>query len=171
MFRWPNLVDVLAGTPWAIVGGVATRLYMPERATQHLDILILAKDAEEVANKLRAAGYSKEGALGIPGSAWRAPGGTPVDVIEGSESWWPDALAEAEDNRDPHGAPVPRAPYLVLMKLLAFRTQDMADIARIMAEATDAQIALIRSVVRRYAADYLDDFESLVIQGRLEFPR
>ena len=35
--QWPDLDPVLAPIAWAIVGAVATRHYMPERATRDLD--------------------------------------------------------------------------------------------------------------------------------------
>ena len=31
---WPDLSEILAGLPWAVVGAVATRAYMPERTNQ-----------------------------------------------------------------------------------------------------------------------------------------
>ncbi len=44
MNPWPDLRPILQGIAWAIVGGVATRAYMPERMTRHLDILVHEKD-------------------------------------------------------------------------------------------------------------------------------
>lgn len=38
--RFPDLTPVLGPVPWAVVGAVATRLYMPERGTQKLDIVV-----------------------------------------------------------------------------------------------------------------------------------
>ena len=52
---WPDLTGILAGLPWAVVGAVATRAYMPERATQHLDILVPAQQAREVRARLETA--------------------------------------------------------------------------------------------------------------------
>ena len=48
MNPWPDLRPILEGIPWAIVGAVATRAYMPERATKVLDILVRAPDGDEV---------------------------------------------------------------------------------------------------------------------------
>ncbi len=41
---------------------------------------------------LTTAGYARVGALTIGGTAWRAPDGTPIDVLEGSDRWWNRAL-------------------------------------------------------------------------------
>ena len=38
--KWPDLTSVLIDIPWAVVGGVATRAYMPERvATTRMALL------------------------------------------------------------------------------------------------------------------------------------
>ena len=48
MHPWPDLRELLGGLDWVIVGGVATRAYMPERMTNDLDILIRASDGPAV---------------------------------------------------------------------------------------------------------------------------
>ena len=40
MNSWPDLRKILKGILWVIIGGVATRAYMPERMTKDLDILV-----------------------------------------------------------------------------------------------------------------------------------
>jgi hypothetical protein len=40
MNPWPDLRPILEGIEWAIIGGVATRAYMPERMTKDLDIVV-----------------------------------------------------------------------------------------------------------------------------------
>jgi hypothetical protein len=57
MNPWPDLRPILKGIPWVVVGAVATRAYMPERATKDLDILVRASDGDEVQKRLEAAGY------------------------------------------------------------------------------------------------------------------
>ncbi len=52
MHPWPDLRPILEGIPWVIVGGVATRAYMPERVTQDLDILVRHRDGGEVRARL-----------------------------------------------------------------------------------------------------------------------
>lgn len=95
MIRWPNLTAVLAPLPWAVVGAAATRLYMPERLTHDLNIAVGVEDAETAYRLLSDAGYTLLGTLSIGGTRWQSPGGTPVDVLEGSDPWWPGALREA----------------------------------------------------------------------------
>ena len=145
--RWPNLVNTLSGLNWAVVGAVATRMYMP--ATRDLDILILPSEATAVADRLESAGYRRQGSLTIGGSAWLAPDGTPLDVVEGREAWCPEALAEAAANLDELSTPVLTAPFLVLMKLYAGRVQDVADVTRILGGLSDSDIDLVRAVIMR----------------------
>lgn len=166
--QWPDLTEVLAGMPWAVVGAVAASLYMPERATADLDIAILERDAELAGQRLRRAGFLRREPLAIGGWSWEARDGTPLDVIEGRESWWPDALAEAAGNRNARGAPVLPLAYLVLAKLLASRVQDLADVTRMLGAADESALRAVRAVVGAQAPDVARDLESLIILGRLE---
>jgi hypothetical protein len=141
---------------------------MPERATHVLDVIVLRRDAAAARERMRAAGYTHEGELAIGGSTWRAAAGPPVDVIEGSESWLPDALALSEANRDQQNLPILPLAYLVLMKLEASRVQDVADVTRMLGGASDADLERVRAVVQHYAANLAEDLESLIALGQLE---
>ncbi len=166
--RWPDLSELLKGIPWAVVGGVATRNYMPERATQDLDVAILAGDAAVVADRLRSAGFVHSGPLHIGGDAWQAPDGTPLDVIEVREAWWPSALAAAADNLDQQGLPVLPLAYLVLMKLLSGRMVDLGDVGRMLGGASAANLESVRAVIVAHAPGLKDDLESMIELGQLE---
>ncbi len=169
--NWPDLTSVLAGIPWAVVGAVATRRYMPERATADLDVAILGADAQRVSERLESAGFRLVGRLSIGGSTWRSPSGVSLDIIEGEEGWWPRALVEASQNIGRDGQPTLPLAFLVLMKTLAGRSQDVADVVRMLGNATDAELEQVRSVVREVAADLVADIESMVVQGKLETGR
>lgn len=123
--KWIDLTPILTPIHWAVVGAAATRLYMPERATRDLDVAIRIQDAQAARQKLTTAGFAHQGELSIGGSiplksagrsAWCAPDGQMIDVIEGRETWWNDALTEAQSNRDAQGLPILPFRYLVLMK-------------------------------------------------------
>jgi hypothetical protein len=130
MQSWPDLQPILAGLAWAIVGGVATRTYMPERATKYLDILVEQHDGSEVIRRLEAAGYRLVTELAIPGFLLLSPEGVEVDLLLGNFPWLTEALARP--TRDPAGYPVLDLPYLILMKLETSRAQDVGDISRIL---------------------------------------
>ena len=164
----PHLGKTLDPLPWAVVGAVATRLYMPERATQDLDIAVRPGDQGEVRQRLASAGFHYQGELSIGGSSWRSPEGIVVDVVELDQPWSAQALAEARDNLDPQGLPVLSLPYLVLMKFQAGRLQDLADVARMLGQATEAMLTAVRQLFATLAPQDSGDLESLIALGQLE---
>jgi hypothetical protein len=166
MQPWPDLRQLLDGIPWAIVGGVATRAYMPERMTNDLDILVRRVDGPQVVERLLAAGYVVLSELAIPGQALRAPGGTEVDVLFGAEPWLNEALANS--GRDAAGFPVIGLPYLVLLKLKSARAQDWADVARMLGQAEIGELDAVRAVVGRFSPEDAEDLESLIFLGQQE---
>ena len=166
MNPWPDLRPVLQGIPWVVIGAVATRAYMPERATKDLDILVRREDGDEVRKRLEAAGYTFITHLAVPGFLVHSPEGVEVDVVLGDYPWLDEALAHPR--QDPAGFPVLDLPYLVLMKLAASRVQDTADLSRMLGLASDEELAAVRAVVARYAPTEVDDLESLIYLGRFE---
>lgn len=161
-----DLQTVIKRTPFVVVGGVATRLYMPERMTVDLDILVLAENAPALYSELEQACSTRLGAPSITRSTWRLPDGASLGVIEASESWARQAVVDP--NPGPTGLPVIGLPYLVLMKLQAGRVQDLADITRMLGVADEPALAAVRSVVQRYAPDAGEDVESMIVLGRME---
>ena len=166
MNPWPDLRPVLQSIPWVIVGAVATRAYMPERATKDLDILVRREDGDEVRARLEAAGYTFVTHLAVPGFLVHSPEGVEVDVVLGDDPWLDEALAHPR--QDPAGFPVLDLPYLVLMKMESSLAQDVADLSRMLGLASDEELAAVRAVVARYAPTEMDDLESLIYLGRFE---
>lgn len=165
---YPNIAPILSPLLWAVVGAAATRLYMPERATQDLDVVILTDDAAEARRQLTAAGCLYEGELTVGGSSWRMPDGFPLDMLECAEPWARPALEQAQANRDAQGLPVLPLPYLILMKYQAGRVQDLADVTRMLGQASDGQLAAVRQAFTAWLPDEMEDLESLVMLGRME---
>jgi hypothetical protein len=66
MNPWPDLRPILKGIEWAIIGGVATRAYMPERMTRDLDILVHQRDGESAIKRLEQADYKISSRLAVP---------------------------------------------------------------------------------------------------------
>ena len=165
---WTDLTDTLAPVKYAVVGGVATRLYMPERVTKKLDVVIVVSDAREARAKLEHAGFVFRAELSIVrGSTWLAPNQQEIDVLEGEEKWWPEAVAQAQTNRDGQGLPILPLPYLVLMKYQSGRAQDLADIERMLGQAPESELKAVRALFKKYAPDDLADLESLIELGKL----
>lgn len=155
MNQWPDLRSILKGIDWVIVGGVATRVYMPERMTQDLDILVHQNDKDAALAKLQQAGY-----------LLRSPEGIEVDVLFRNDSWLKDALSKPV--LDAVGYPVIGLPYLTLLKMGAQRTQDWADVSRMLGWASDADLDAVRAVVKQCAPEDLEDLESLIFIGKKE---
>jgi hypothetical protein len=166
MNPWPDLREILRGISWVVVGGVATRAYMPERMTKDLDILVREADGDAVVARLKAAGFKIASNLAVPGYLFQSPDGIEVDVIFGEAPWLAQALRHPP--QDSAGYPVLGLPYLVLMKLAAMRAQDWADITRMLGLATNAQLDEVRAAVARYSPEDRDDLESLIFIGKKE---
>ncbi len=163
------LSDILRETPFVVVGGVATRLYMPERTTLDVDILVLAEDREICEEELRQAGCKKVGDLTIGGATWTLPDGTELDVIVSDAPWAREALTHPV--LDGHGVPTVSLPYLILMKLYSGRVQDIADITRMLGAADEEQLQQVRRTVAGYMPDALEDIESMIVLGKMEYER
>ena len=166
MNPWPDLRPILKGINWVIIGGVATRAYMPERMTKDLEVLVHKSDGETVIKRLEQAGYRIVSRLAVPGYLMASPEGIEVDVLFGDYPWLRKALAHPAD--DPAGYPVIGMPYLILMKLAAQRAQDWADASRILGWAPDAHLDEVRAVVKQYAPEDVEDLESLIFLGKKE---
>ncbi len=165
---WTDLTETLSPIKFAVIGGVATRMYMPERATKKLDVLIVELDAKKARIKLEQAGFTFCAELSLlRGSTGVAPNQQEIDVLEGEEKWWSDAVVQAQTNRDGQGLPILPLPYLVLMKYQSGRAQDLADIERMLGQARDDELKAVRTLFKKYALDDLPDLESLIELGKL----
>jgi hypothetical protein len=166
MNPWPDLRPILKGINWAIIGGVATRAYMPERMTKDLDILVQEKDGETVIAKLKEAGYRIISKLAVPGYLMQSPEGVELDVLFGNYPWLREALANTR--KDAAGYPTIGLPYLTILKMSAQRAQDWADVSRMLGWASDAELDEVRAAIKRYAPEDMDDMESLIFIGKKE---
>jgi hypothetical protein len=166
MNPWPDLRPILKGIQWAIVGGVATRAYMPERTTKDMDIIVHERDGKEVIKKLEQAGYRVASRLAVPGYLMIATDGTELDIIFGKDRWLKEALSNT--TQDPAGYPVIGLPYLVMMKMAAQRTRDLGDLGTLLGWASDEALDEVRAVFQKYIPEDLDDLESFIFIGKKE---
>ena len=113
--------------------------------------------------------YNYQQQLAIGGVTWKSPDGRLLYVLERDDEWVDEALLALRE--DPQGLPVVKLPYLILMKLQASRTQDLADVSRMLGGADEHELGRVREVMKRYQADSLDDLESLIQLGKLERQR
>ena len=54
------------------------------------------------------------------------------------------------------------------MKLIAGRSQDLADISRMLGGATDIQLHEVKKIINQYIPNADEDLESLILLGKLE---
>lgn len=161
-----DLGDILVGVRWAVVGGVATRTYMPERATLDIDILVAKRDAALVRTLMTKADFEFEQELVIGGSTWKSPDGRSLDILESNDPWVDEALRDV--GTDPQGLPVLKLGFLVLMKLQSSRTQDLADVSRMLGGANEREFTDVLRVIAEYLPDAIEDLKSLIQLGKLE---
>lgn len=172
-YPMPDLTTLFSGVRYVVVGGTATSLYMAQRITKDVDVLVSTADAPAVERALVRAGATSEGPLSInnpleiEGHSWRLPDGSYLDVLWSARPWVEEALAHPQ--RDFAGTPVVSLPYLVLMKLASSRGVDLGDLSRMLGGAEEDSLVEVRSVIRRFLPDALDDLGSLTELGRLEF--
>lgn len=162
----PQVRRLLSDIPFAIVGGLATRRYMPERMTLDIDVLVCPADLPRAEQALRNAGCRKRGPLAIGGSTWVTPDGQELDLIALETRWTQEAVASAIPA--PDGQSYIDLPYLVLMKLISSRVQDLGDISRMLGAADAPTLDRAREVVDRYRPYDREDLESMIRLGRLE---
>jgi hypothetical protein len=169
-----NVHELLSGLAYVVIGGVATRNYMPERFTKDVDVLVSPSAFNEAQAHLRAKGwrelqllhFSSDG-LTLRGATWSKED-EEIDLITADAPWVEEAVATPAFDAD--GMRVVSLPFLILMKLDASRVQDTSDVARMLALADDETVDRARKVIRRYSSDSLavEDFESLLQIGRWE---
>lgn len=169
--RWTGEA-LLENIPYAVVGGVATRMYMPERTTAAIDLLVEPADFDRAIAQLVKSGYSRKAQslqfsdtrLGLIGQ--RLVSSRPVDLLSSSQSWVHDAIGSVrwEDKT----LPIVDLPYLVALKLDASRSIDQGDLSRMLGFATDDDLDRVRAVVRRLLPADADDLEQYILLGRFE---
>jgi hypothetical protein len=89
-----------------------------------------------------------------------------VAILFGRQPWLEEAFRNVI--KDAAGYPTIGLPYLILLKMEAQRTQDWADVSRMLGWASDADLEAVRSVFRRFPPEDIEDLESLIFIGRQE---
>ena len=153
--------------PWVLVGGLATRAYMPERVTLDVDILIHETDERTARQEFENAGYQIEGDLSIGGFTAQRGNEAPVDILASRAAWVPQALGQP--GQDAAGLPVLGRPYLMVMKLVAGRLQDLTDVQRMLRDTPQDERTSTRKLIQQCARDMAEDFDQLVLIADAEF--
>lgn len=161
------------GIRFAVAGGLAANNYMPPRNTDDFDIAVRLADLPAAEAAVAAAGWDRLGPLalygGLEGSAWRDDEGDELDLIGVPGELGERAIHEAQGNLITAGLPTITLPFMVVLKLIAARPEDTADLARMLGRADEASLAATRAAVGRYLAAELPELEQFIALGRLEY--
>lgn len=172
-----NPKDVLVGISAVVVGGVATRMYSPERVTEDLDVLVEHKHFHEASEKLRLASYTKvrdlffpNASLGLYGEAW-SKDGLKIDLLATPQKWGRQAVKKHV--QDPTGLPIVTLPYLVLMKIDSARGIDQGDLSRMLGRLSEAECEDLIREVACHSTDpsFADDVRQYAQLGRWEWEK
>jgi hypothetical protein len=138
-----------------VVGGFAVGVHGRVRATKDVDFLV---GGEAFMPSSTILSFRE----GIP----LAAGNVPVDSIPipaGHEATFERVLDDAAAHRlDVDGIPILGVPHLVLMKLIARRRQDLADIVAMLAEASTETIEHTRALIGSELASDVSLLDALI---------
>jgi hypothetical protein len=156
-----------------VIGAVAANRFMPARQTDDIDFAVCDRDEAAAATLLRAAGWHRGRALALrpplSGFAWQTADGAWVDVITVPGAWGQELVDSAMANRA-GGPPLAALPDLVMLKMIAGRSIDGGDIARMLGHQDELTLEAVRMVARRVlGAEELADLDQLIELGRLEY--
>jgi hypothetical protein len=168
-------IDLFGDIPAAVVGGVATRAYAPERHTRDTDFLVAHECYDDAVRRLLFLGWRKANdplfpntSLGLYGSAWEK-NDLSIDVIATNQSWAEEALRiEAVDQT---GLRIVALPFLVLMKLDSARGIDQGDLTRMLGRLSESELENVIHVVERWSHDPQagDDLRQYALLGSIEW--
>ncbi len=129
-----------AGLPYALIGGHAVNAWLEPRFTADIDVTVAADPASLARARaaLEAAGYrvTHEHGADLPSGPdfvrlGRAPGDPPIELQAAKTSLQDDVIARAR--RGARGVATATPEDLILLKLIAHRPKDLADLAGLVA--------------------------------------
>lgn len=167
---WMDAEDV----SWVVIGGVAASLLGRPRTTRDVDLLILSEQSHW-AGLLNAGarfgfkpriddtlGFARESHVIL---VEHEPTGVEIDLIVGSLPFEHETVADAHPvTISGVQIPLPTAERLVVMKAIARRPRDIADIESVL----DAHPNLDRRFIRRWVAAFAEALDSPDILENLE---
>jgi hypothetical protein len=148
--------------PFVIVGGVAVAVLARPRTTLDVDAIALLDDSaldqaldasrrHGIEPRIRdAAAFARKQRVLL---LRHAQSGTSIDVTLALIPFEREAIARARPSRiGDLEIPLPTAEDLVIMKAIARRTRDVADVEAILAAYPALDVSRVRRIVREFAA-------------------
>jgi hypothetical protein len=173
---------LLAGNvPGVVIGGLAASLWGRPRLTRDVDALVLVEEGMWAEFMAAGLGHGfdlrREDALAFARETRvllmrHQESGIDVDIVFGSLSFEKEAVAQAIwMELGGVQAPLPLPEDLIIMKAVAHRPQDLADIEAVLAAHPKLNLKRVRRWVREFAAalampEILNDLEALLSQRK-----
>jgi len=172
---------IAAKIPMTIVGGVAASLLGRPRLTRDIDALVSLPETRWISTLQSGASFGLLPRVDHPIEfavktrvllLRHEPSAIDVDVMFGVLPFEEIAVAEATSRLvADFEVRLPRIEDLIVMKAIAHRPRDMADIEGLLAANPDVNLAVIRQWVREFSVattmpHLLEDFENLVANIR-----
>jgi hypothetical protein len=173
---------LLAGNvPGVVIGGLAASLWGRPRLTRDVDALVLVEEGRWAEFMAAGLGHGfdlrREDALAFARETRvllmrHQESGIDVDIVFGSLSFEKEAVAQAIwMELGGVQAPLPLPEDLIIMKAVAHRPQDLADIEAVLAAHPKLNLKRVRRWVREFAAalampEILNDLEALLSQRK-----
>lgn len=170
-----------AGVEFAVVGGVAAAIHGRPRVTKDVDLLALADldDLEELVARGASFGLTprEDDAIAFARTTrvlllLHAPSGIEVDVSFGALPFERDLVENSIPVRiDAQSFLVARPEDILVMKALAMRPRDVADIEGILVLHPELDLTRVRATLAEFSAaleeaDLVAEFERLVARTR-----
>ncbi|MBM4274340.1 MAG: hypothetical protein FJ134_07770 [Deltaproteobacteria bacterium] len=167
--------------PGVVIGGLAASLLGRPRLTRDVDLLVLVDQGHWTEFLAAGAGYGflprRDDALAFAKETQvlllrHQESGIDVDIVFGSLSFEKEAVARATwVELAGVRAPLPLPEDLIVMKAVAHRPQDLADIEAMLAAHPKLNLRRVRRWVREFSAalempEILIDLEGLLSQRR-----
>ena len=165
-----------AGVAYAVIGGCARNAYAEPRATRDVDFVVAgdAADYASVVDALAARGFTRANTVGdeddpVPDLVfYRDASGRRIDILFAKTAFERSALARRETAavQDGVGLPVVSPEDLIVYKLIAGRTQDFADVEKVIAALAAEGRGLDWGYIQGWCKDWDIEERAARVRGR-----
>jgi hypothetical protein len=163
--------------PGAVIGGIAVSLLGEPRYTEDIDLVVVIDEPKqrklvELAPKFNLAGrvpdvfdFARDTRMLL---MQHTPSGTSIDISLGMLDFEKEMIKRAKIIKHLDlKIPVANSEDLIILKIIAQRPQDLADVANILDNQDEIDLARVRQTVDEFSAaldrpDMMDDLERLL---------
>jgi len=155
--------------PYAITGAAAMQVYMPQRETYGIDVLVPEEHAATARKFLRRHSRAHDQ---VSDDDYYSLRWTKTAICQRNSllSWVPQALDAAQQGTSYRESRIPilPLPWLILSKVTTASRQDFLDVARLIVRTTPAQLDTSVSLIKEHLPEALDELRALYRVGKTE---